>query len=580
MKKLAVLILSILSALTAYASAVSHVMPDSVKVLRDSLFTEGLRYKYLENSDSTIIMLEKADSIDPDNSAICYELGRALMKTDFDRAYQYLQRAAELSSGNYYFQKTLIQAHLKKGDRQAAIKAYESIVKKYPDHEGDIFDLAELYSTTGDYKNAIKTFERLEKLIGADRYVSMSKINVYLAQNNVKQALKEIDVIIKAMPLDAALWVYKGGILMDNKEMDEAYKCFEKSLEIESENGYALEYLYAYYVRIGEMGEAEKIMYRIFATGNVQFDNKKEYLKSLVQYYQVQNIPYSKLDTVYKTIISSDPDNSQARLLYADYLLQMQRRDDAIDELQSAIYVNSRCQQCWEYLLYYVSESEDSVKVEKVLSDARDAIPESADFYYYSGIWSYAKNNEKDALLYMLKADSIVSNVQNGELSQANKKDMWSFLMSYYRKMGDKEKTYHYLDKVAKEFPKDIGGLNNYAYIMAEDNIDLEKAEKMSKNTIDKEPLNSMYLDTYAYILMKRGKLTYAKFYIEQAIEYMYNSMSESEISVILSHYGDILFKLGDKEEAVAQWKKALEKADDSDKPKLEIKIKTKEYVE
>lgn len=580
MKKYILLILSVFTALTAYPASQKVILPDSVKVLRDSLFIEGLRYKHLDNSDSTIIMLEKADSIDPGNSAICYELGMGLMKTDFDKAYQYLQKAAELSSGNYYYQKTLIQAHLKNGDKQAAIKAYESIVKRYPDHEGDIFSLAELYSTTGDYKNAIKTFEKLERLIGVDRYVSMSKINVYLAQNNIKQALKEIDDIIKAMPLDATLWVYKGGILMDNKEMDEAYKCFEKSLEIEPENGYALEYLYVYYIRIGEMGEAEKIMYRIFATENVQFDSKKEYLKSLIQYYQVQNIPYSKLDTVYKTIINADSDNSQARLLYADYLLQVQRRDDAIEELQSAIYVNSQCQQCWEYLLYYVSESKDSVKVEKVLSDARDAIPESADFYYYSGIWSFAKNNEKMALSYMLKADSIVSNVQNGELSQANKKDMWNFLMSYYRKTGNKEKTYYYLDKVAKEFPKDIGGLNNYAYIMAEDNIDLDKAEKMSKTTIDKEPLNSMYLDTYAYILMKQGKLTYAKFYAEQAMEYMYNSMSESEMSVIISHYGDILFKLGDKEGAVAQWKKALEKAEDSDKPKLEIKIMTKEYVE
>lgn len=580
MKRVAILILSILSALTAYAGAKAQLMPDSVKVLRDSLFTEGLRYKHLEKSDSAIIMFEKADSIDHGNSAICYELGRQLLKSDFDRAYTYLQRAADLSSGNYYYQKTLIGAHLKSGNTQAAIDGYESIIKQYPDHEGDILNLAELYTSSGDYKKAIKTIEKLEKLVGIDRYVSISKINIYLTQGNKKQALKELDYIIKEMPLDASLWVFKGEILMDDREMDEAYKCFQKSLEIEPENGYALEFLYVYYIRIGEMEEAEKMLYRIFATETVPFDSKKEYLKTVVQYYKAQNTPYSKLDTIYKSIINSDPDNADARLLYADYLLQMQRKEDAIEELRSAIYVNSKCKQCWEYLLYYVSEGKDSVMVEQVLGDARDAIPESADFYYYSGLWSYAKHNDEEAISYMLKADSIVDNVRADELAKSNKKEMWNFLMIYYRNSGDKEKTYYYLDKMAAEFPNDILGLNNYAYIMAEDGGDLEKAEKMSKTTIDKEPLNSMYLDTYAYILMKQGKLTYAKFYAEQAIEYMYQTMSEREMSVVLSHYGDILFKLGDVDGAVEQWKKALEKAEDKEKEKLTIKIKTKEYVE
>lgn len=567
MKRYIVLILAIMSVAAVNAE------------LRDSLFIEGLRYKYLDNADSTLIMLEKADSIDPDNSAICYELGKQLLKRDFDRAYDYLKRAAESASGNYYYQKTLVAAHLKKGDKQAAIKGYETIIKQYPDHEGDIYDLAELYTSAGEYKKAIKTFEKLEKLIGFDRYVSISKINVYLTQKNTKQALKELDATIKAMPLDAKLWVYKGEILMDSKQMDEAYKCFQKSLELEYENGYALEFLYLYYIRIGEMDNAEKILYRIFASEDVPFDSKKGYLKALVQYYQIQNIPYSKLDTTYRTIINADPDNSDARLLYADYLLQMQRKGDAIDELQSAIYVNPQCRQCWEYLLYYVSESKDSVKVEKVLSDARDAISESADFYYYSGIWNYSLGNTEETVSYMIKADSILDKAGTGELSAEKRRDMWNFLMGYYREKGDNEKEYQYLDKLVLWFPDDLTVLNNYAYIIAEDGGDLEKAEKMSKKTVDKEPLNSVYLDTYAFILMKQGKLTYAKFYVEQALEYM-NTLTDKEISVILSHYGDILFKTGDKEGAVEQWGKALEKSSDTEKPKLQIKINTKEYVE
>ena len=126
-------------------------------------------------------------------------------------------------------------------------------------------------------------------------------------------------------------------------------------------------------------------------------------------------------------------------------------------------------------------------------------------------------------------------------------------------------------------FPNDLMGLNNYAYILAEDNADLDKAEAMSKKTVEKEPLQSMYLDTYAYILMKKGLLTYAKFYIEQALEYMKSDPD----AVIVEHYGDILFKLGDVNGALEQWKRSYSmEREGADKEKLKQKIEKKQYVE
>ena len=65
----------------------------------------------------------------------------------------------------------------------------------------------------------------------------------------------------------------------------------------------------------------------------------------------------------------------------------------------------------------------------------------------------------------------------------------------------------------------------------------LEKAEKMSRLTIQLEPENPTYLDTYAWILFKSGKLNEAKKYIEKAIEFGYNifQMRASE-SIISDH--------------------------------------------
>ncbi len=90
----------------------------------------------------------------------------------------------------------------------------------------------------------------------------------------------------------------------------------------------------------------------------------------------------------------------------------------------------------------------------------------------------------------------------------------------------------------------------------------LQKAEKMSKRSIDIEPENSSSLDTYAWIMFLKRDYKTALEYIEKAME---NADSERNNAELLEHYGDILFMLGRPDEALEQWKKALEENPDSE---------------
>jgi len=572
-----ILILTISTAVEARKQELKTDISDTVKYQRDSLFIEGIRLKQQKLYDSAYVAFSRADSIDGNNSAICYEMGLSLLSKDFDKAHTYFAKADELSSDNYYYKKMVITTDLYAGKIDEAIKGYEKLLKQFPDHEGDLYDLAELYIKKGDTNSAIRTFDRLERLIGTDRYVSLSKVNVYIQSNDIKSAHKTLDKLIKEMPLDASLWAYKGDLYMESRNLDLAYEAYNNSLKIDPDNGYAIESLYVYYIRVGDTQKADEYMNKIFSSSDITFKHKREYLNQIIKYYGAIGKSYSELDTIYKCIITAEPENSEARLIYSDYLVKMNRGNEAIEQLRSAVYVNPQCKQCWEYLLFNVAEHSDSVLVEKVLSDAMDAIPESADFYFYSGLWEYSKSNKEYALSQFLKADSIVEASGQKELTSENRKELWSCLFNIYYNKGEKQKYYSYLEKSIATFPDDLMGINNYAYIIACDGGDLDRAEALSKKTIDKEPLEPIYLDTYAYILMKKGKLTYAKFYIEQAIEYMKSAPD----AVIYEHYGDILFKLGDVEGALTQWKISLQmERDGQDKEKLKEKIEKKEYVE
>jgi hypothetical protein len=60
----------------------------------------------------------------------------------------------------------------------------------------------------------------------------------------------------------------------------------------------------------------------------------------------------------------------------------------------------------------------------------------------------------------------------------------------------------------------------------------LRKAEQMSRKTIEAEPDNSTYLDTYAWILHLQNQDFLAQYYIQKAIE----NMKGEEVEEIRSH--------------------------------------------
>ena len=102
--------------------------------------------------------------------------------------------------------------------------------------------------------------------------------------------------------------------------------------------------------------------------------------------------------------------------------------------------------------------------------------------------------------------------------------------------------------------PSNIGTLNNYAYYLSLRNERLALAEKMSSQAVAMESDNATYLDTYAWVLYKRGEYSQARYYIKLAIE-----KDKDPSGVLYEHYGDILYRSGEHQEALKMWKKAAE---------------------
>ena len=75
----------------------------------------------------------------------------------------------------------------------------------------------------------------------------------------------------------------------------------------------------------------------------------------------------------------------------------------------------------------------------------------------------------------------------------------------------------------------------------------------MSRKTIEAEPDNATYLDTYAWILHLLGRSEEAKTHFKRAMLY-----GGKDSPVIMDHYAEVLFAVGEYDKAMVYWNKAL----------------------
>lgn len=110
-----------------------------------------------------------------------------------------------------------------------------------------------------------------------------------------------------------------------------------------------------------------------------------------------------------------------------------------------------------------------------------------------------------------------------------------------YQELGDSKLAYKTYEEALAADPDRTSVLNNYAYYLSLEHKKLRKALKMSRRTVELEPDNSTYLDTYGWILYLLRKPKEAKPYFKHAMLY-----GGKDSAVVLEHYSKVLEALGE----------------------------------
>ncbi|NDP22766.1 MAG: hypothetical protein GZ091_17060 [Paludibacter sp.] len=529
----------------------------------DYYFYEGLRLKDNQKFDQALETFRFCIALDSLDAGAQSETGMLYASIGLNNdAIKYLETAVRLQPANWWYNLQLISMLSNSKNWTRAIEIANQIKHYYPNKEDVYSILTSLYKETKEYEKAIAAYDKLESLNGIDQSISFEKFRLYVLLKKQKKGVAEIDKLVNKYPSETRYQVLRGDIFLQQKMPEKAFEIYQQVLKTDPQNAYVYMSLSEYYNSVNQPEKAMESIVSALKNEQLDVETKMEVLGQYVEKMAQDSTKLDETETLFKLLVDRYPLEEQVHGYYAIFLQFRNRNTEAISELETMININPKNAQTWMRLSQLYLAERNFIELKTLTNRAIDNLPKIPTWYFYRGI----------ALFQLADYEGALTTYKTGlPLIEGNqailKSDFYAQIADIYFKIEKKDSAFTYYEYSLEANPKNLMVMNNYAYYLSLEKAELKKAEKMSAKTVELDPKNSTYLDTYAWILYQQANYSLAKFYIERAID---NLSKDEDPGIILEHYGDILWmnsKNDNKDDAKAleMWQKSYDAGNKTD---------------
>ena len=523
------------------------------------LFTKG-------KTDEAIAIYKELLKAPEAVGAVQFELSRIYdAKDENDAAVKAAKAAVAAESTNEWYQKQLGDLYQKIGDDKMAAATYATLISLKPNNAYYYYKQAYFLVRANEPSKALKIYEVLEERVGINEELSRRKHTLFLGLGDKKKAEREIVKLIEVYPLELDYRHFLAGFYESNGEKGKAKKVYEYILTKNPNDTEAMVALAEDKKPNGGDADYIESLKVPFNNPELAIDAKIAQIIPLIQ--QVANENNSVLaDQLLElsTIMEEVHDDAKAYSIAGDLYYYTGRKEEAIEKYEQTIQRNETILLVWEQYLNSLNETKNWKKLLARSEDALDVFPNQGSIHLSNAIARGRTGKHAEAI---------------GALQQANMMSFNNPQLQYdiFVEMGEQ---YHYLNKYTESnesFQKAIEmnktgteGLARYAYFIGLQNtiskeelfirglkpmaIDIGEAEKMAAKVNEIAPSNTAYEAAYAMVF-------YAKKDYKNALDWYSKATTNMKYAdpVVLEDYGNALLQSGDVENAVIQWKKALQ---------------------
>lgn len=441
-------------------------------------------------------------------------------------------------------------------------------------------DLSALAATgdTAAFTTALGILNRLEKGVGKAPWLVTRKVRLYSGVRDTVSIMREVGQMLAESPKSSERNLLAASIFNFFARPDSALIYFDRACELDPENADAILSRADFYRQQGDSTAYENELYSAMQLSTLMPQAKEELLTGYLREHMADTSAArrARVENLFGAVLSRHPHESGLHNLYGAYLAITERYAEAAEEYRYATDLDPNDEDLWRRSISATAQTENWPALEKEAKRAATFFP---DNYWWYQLQAVALSSQDDNEGAYAVIDSALA---THNFDSAGKAVLigWKASMRQNENPTDTIMLALY-DEAVQLDPSNYLNLNNYAYALARSGKDLDKAERLSRKTIDIDPENPTYLDTYAWVLFRLLRYQDAKEYIDKALA----AIADPEIAEaygssqpeMLEHAGDIYYMCGAPEEALEFWKKAL--ALDPDNELLARKVKAKAYL-
>ncbi|WP_338760858.1 tetratricopeptide repeat protein [Bernardetia sp. ABR2-2B] len=538
-------------------------------LLAEQAFFEGMKEYIKEEYKRAIPYFEESLKNDGNNPTAYYQISLCYYRmNNLQEALMYAMEAKKMENENFYFLSHLATVQLDMRMLDAAERTYKQILAKIGGDEVTYLNLAALYIEMNEYKKAIQVYDRMEKELGLNQNVIRQKQILYLQMQDTESAINEGEKLILEFPGVIDFRLAQIELLLNQKRYPDAELLLNGIIKEQEEFPAQVHLMFAQVYHQQEKSEQEvESLKKAFQSKEIPLDSKLNLLMGLYQNANPNTEKGQKTidmsSGLAQTLTQIHPKESSSFGVLGDFLLKQKKYKEAFEAYATALKNDPNNYSLWERTTQLALESQNYEYAISTSEDALEYFPNQPNLWFLNGVAYMSSTKNEEAITSLEQGKKMVFN--NPEL-----------LSQFESQLGDiyyKDKNYKKADeayeKALKQNPNNAHALNNYAYYLSLREEKMERATELGARLVKLYPNNATYLDTYGWVL-------FIKQDYKEAEKYLSLAALNTRSATIVEHHGDVLLELGKKQEAILEWKRALE----LDAGNKLLKQKIEKYVE
>jgi len=542
------LFLLVLISFSLSLSAQSKLKGERLRLFNENFFA-AQNFKLRGESEKAEALFGELYRIDSENATVCYELAQlAIAREDQNNALFYAERAMELDSENHWYMLLCAAIYKQAQLHDEQLIIYQKLLKSDRENLDFRYELAQAYLEEDQMELALAHIDTIENTLGPlESLIELKKI-AHLKANNIDGAAAAIKQLIDKDPNNLDNYGALGQLYQINGRDSEALEIYHKMVDLDSNDPRPHLDLANYYRQVNNREASLHHLRKAMQSPRLDVERKIGVLVSLFAASLKDSTLAKEAYIMLNDIVKSEVEDPRIYAMYGDYLSRDGKDAEAIGFYKKALNIEQKYQ-LWEQILLIEIQNRLFDSLRQDAPAALEFYPNQAFPYLLAGIAFNEAKESEEAISYLENGLNYV--VQNPNL----KLEFYLQLAAAYHITKDHQQSDAYFDKALTINSENATALNNYAYYLSERGEKLEKALSLTQKSNRLSPNNPIFLDTWAWVLFQQKNYPAALKKMEELL-----GLTNKHDAEVLMHYAEILEANKRFEEAIAQYKLALEK--------------------